>query len=73
LLPKYVADRIFSRSPLKAELPWFCYDAIEFLQGWVGAEMVVYEYGSGGSTLFFAHRAKRLVSIEDHPGWAELV
>jgi precorrin-6B methylase 2 len=35
--------------------------------------MTVCEYGSGGSTVFFARRAKSVYSIEDNPKWYEWV
>jgi SAM-dependent methyltransferase len=35
--------------------------------------MKVFEYGSGGSTLFFARRTQSVLSVEDNPKWFELV
>jgi len=35
--------------------------------------MTVCEYGSGGSTLFFARRVKSVFSIEDNADWFNLV
>jgi hypothetical protein len=35
--------------------------------------MAVFEWGSGGSTLFFARRVARVVSIEYDAGWCEAV
>ena len=35
--------------------------------------MTVCEYGSGGSTMFFARRTKSVFSIEDNPKWFALV
>jgi SAM-dependent methyltransferase len=35
--------------------------------------MTVCEYGSGGSTLFFARRVQSVFSIEDNPQWFNLV
>ena len=61
------------RTPLELELPWFSYAAIDFLDRHLTGEMSVFEYGSGGSTIFFARRAQRVHSIEDNPRWFELV
>jgi len=55
------------------EIPWFAYAGIDFLETFLQPQMNVCEYGSGGSTLFFARRTKHVVSIEDNPLWAELV
>jgi len=60
-------------SPLDLELPWFSYAAIDFLAERLSPDMQVCEYGSGGSTLFFARRTKSVFSIEDNPKWFELV
>ncbi|PWU16849.1 MAG: hypothetical protein C5B50_12575 [Verrucomicrobia bacterium] len=69
-IPRCVAHNVINgRTPLDLELPWFSYAAIDFLQKFLRPEMSVCEYGSGGSTLFFARRAKSVISIEDNPKW----
>lgn len=40
------------------------FSAIDFLDKWIKPCHTVFEWGSGGSTLFFRERAKRVVSIE---------
>lgn len=60
-------------TPLDLEVPWFSYAAIDFLEGFLKPGMKVFEYGSGGSTLFFARRVKSVFSVEDNPKWFELV
>lgn len=76
--PQYVSrciahNLLNGRTPLDLELPWFSYAAIDFLEDFVIPEMTVCEYGSGGSTLFFARRARTVFSIEDHAAWYGLV
>jgi SAM-dependent methyltransferase len=61
------------KMPVDLELPWFAYAAIDFLDKFVKPEMSVCEYGSGGSTLFFARRVKSVFSIENDPQWFELL
>ena len=61
------------RTPLDLEIPWFSYAAIDFLEAYLRPEMKVFEYGSGGSTLFFARRTQSVLSVEDNPKWFELV
>lgn len=36
-------------------------------------DWTVLEYGGGGSTAFFLARVARLVTIEHHPGWGEVL
>lgn len=73
-VPRYVAHNLVARkTPVDLELPWFSYGAIDFLDGYLHKEMSVFEFGSGGSTLFFARRCESVVSVEDNSGWYELV
>jgi predicted O-methyltransferase YrrM len=73
-IPRYFSDHVRRRrSPLDLEIPWFSYAAIEFLEEWLQPNMAVAEYGSGGSTLFFARRVKSVLSIEDNLEWKERV
>jgi SAM-dependent methyltransferase len=58
-----------SKTPADMELPWFSYAAIDFLKNFLKPQMTVCEYGSGGSTLFFARRVKQVFSIEDNLQW----
>ncbi len=43
--------------------------ANEFLERNITGEMVGFEWGSGGSTLWFARHSKRLISIEHDERW----
>lgn len=73
-MPRCVAHNFIGRKrPLDLELPWFAYAAIDFLDDFLTPDMTVCEYGSGGSTLFFARRVKWVYSIEDNLQWFNLV
>lgn len=73
-IPRCVTHNLINgKSPLDLELPWFSYAAIDFLDDYLNTDMAVCEYGSGGSTLFFAKRAKSVFSIENDPRWFERV
>ena len=50
-------------------LPAFALQIISFLDLYITKEMNVFEWGSGGSTLFFASRAKQTTSIEHLKEW----
>lgn len=60
-------------TPLRDELPWMTFAACEFLRGWLRNEMSVFEWGSGGSTIFFAKHAGRVTAIEHEEAWAARV
>lgn len=73
-LARYMHQSLLThKKPLDLELPWFSYAAIEFLDHYIKPHMKVAEYGSGGSTIFFARRAKFVHAIEDNREWYERV
>lgn len=53
--------------------PWISYDAQDLIEGHLNSGSRVLEFGSGMSTLWFAARAKQLVSIEDSPEWYQRI
>lgn len=44
--------------------PWYTWETIHFLEQFLTKDMLVFEWGSGGSTIFFARLCKAVVSIE---------
>jgi len=57
------------RTPLSDQIPWITFAAREFLVKNLRPTFTVFEYGSGGSTLFFAQRVKEVVTVEHDPDW----
>lgn len=53
--------------------PWYTYPALEYLEQLDFTDKTVFEYGCGHSTLFWAQRAARVVSVEHNRAWYELV
>src|SRR5215510_13313424 len=73
-IPRCLTHNLLNgKTPLDLELPWFSYSAIDFLETFLKAEMNVFEYGSGGSTLFFSQRAAKVYSVEDNVKWYDWV
>jgi len=54
-------------------LPWIAYDAIDKLDRFLKPHHIVMEYGSGMSTIWFAQRVARVVSVESNAAWFEQV
>lgn len=52
-------------------LPWYTYPAIEYLSQFDYHTKKIFEYGCGNSSLFWALRAQKVVSVEDKPEWYE--
>lgn len=53
--------------------PWITFDALRWLDARLAPEMRVFEWGSGGSTIFFSARVREVVSVEHDPSWHALV
>lgn len=51
--------------------PWITFEAARQLETLVHADSRVFEFGIGGSTVFFANRAKEVASVEHDPHWFE--
>lgn len=63
----------WGRSPIDLELPWFSYGAIDFLRNAVRPAHTVFEFGSGGSSVFLARLARNVRSVENDPAWHQVV
>ena len=50
-------------------IPWVTYSFIDFIKDKLNKNLTIFEYGSGNSTLFYAKRAKRVVSVEHDKAW----
>lgn len=61
------------RTPLDDEIPWITFSAISFLEKNLTKTMRVFEYGSGGSSVFIARRVQSLVSVEHDSFWGKIV
>ena len=65
-----------SGEPVDADLkpiPWFTYSAIDLLKERLNNNLRLLEFGSGNSTLFFAERTKKIISLEHNKDWHQKV
>jgi hypothetical protein len=60
-----------ARNSVTDQMPWISFSAIDFIKKIVSQEMKVFEYGSGGSTLYWASRVSQVVSVEHDRSWYE--
>jgi hypothetical protein len=58
---------------LRRRQPWMVFDAVDFLNSLPIEGKRVFEYGSGGSTLYWLSRNMICVSVEHDLGWYETV
>jgi len=58
---------------LDTQTPWLTFDAIEFIKPRLWEGMRVFEYSSGGSTLFWIMYGACCTSVEHDPNWYSLI
>ncbi|MEI6787307.1 MAG: class I SAM-dependent methyltransferase [bacterium] len=58
--------------PLR-QIPWITFDAKLWLDRHVNESMSIFEWGSGGSTLYFAKHARQVVSVDHNADWYQTV
>ena len=69
--PRFARTLAQGGSPLSDAQPWLPYRAIDWLEENLDSSKSVFEYGSGGGTLFLAQRVGELHSVEHDPEWYE--
>jgi hypothetical protein len=70
-VPRWVRDRHVS--PLERRAPWWPYGAVSEVRGRLRPGDSVFEYGSGGSTLWFEDLGASVVSVEHEREWADVL
>jgi hypothetical protein len=75
--PKFVPEwfyiNIRRKTPLQIELPWLSYPSIKYLENFINREHRVFEFGGGGSTLWFAKRCQELICTENNKYWGDMI
>ncbi len=57
------------RNSVADELPWINFLALDYLIHQLRSDFKVFEFGGGGSTLFFCKNVAGVVTVEDHAEW----
>lgn len=58
---------------IPAEVPWITFESEEKIRNIVNKDSIVFEWGSGGSTIYFSKRVKQIISVEHNKEWFDLV
>jgi len=67
--PEWREHLAAGRNSVNDKSPWMCFSAVRFLKEIVRRDMKVFEYGSGGSTLFWISNVREIVSVEHDISW----
>lgn len=57
----------------KEYLPFMSVDTVDFFDHNIKDDMTVFEWGSGGSTIYFAQKVKNIISVENDQEWFNFV
>lgn len=63
----------FSQDENGMALPWMTYTFIEHISENLNKDQVIFEFGLGASTLFFAPKVKKIVVIESNEMWLRIM
>jgi len=72
-LSDWVSTTFLGRDLLAPGMPWMTFPAMRWLRSYLRPTMRVFEWGAGGSTVFFARRVAGVVSVEYDPDWCAAV
>jgi len=68
-----LARACLGHTTLNAQVPWLTFKAIAWLKSYLKPDMSVFEYGSGGSTIFLSKKVSELISVEHNKNWYKQV
>ena len=67
----WVHDRVSSSGPAAQGLPWIAWPCIDFMAAYLTPAHHVFEWGGGGSTVFFLEKGCRVTTVESSDEWIE--
>lgn len=72
--PQWLSSNLIpGKTSVKDGEIWITFKGKRFLESILTPQMDVFEYGSGGSTIFFARRVRHLTSVEHDRDWYNTV
>jgi hypothetical protein len=66
-------DRFDREPPSRQGLPWIAWPCIDFLEARLKPTHRIFEWGGGGSTLFFLKKGCFVSTVESDRGWLEQI
>lgn len=65
--------RLLGKNPINEKLPWITFKAIDFIEKNVKSSDKIFEYGGGGSTLYFLDRVAEVITVEHNKEWFDIL
>lgn len=66
-------DQIYGRKALRDGEPWIVPESLQLLESIVQPDWEVFEWGCGGSTVWFARNCKYIIGVEHNTEWVDRV
>lgn len=63
----------FSKDHNDFFIPWMTYPAIEFIKKNINKNSLIFEFGCGSSTIFFAANCRQVISLETNKIWQAII
>jgi len=70
---RWCLNRLDKKTAIDNRVPWISYSAIDYLDSKIQPGMTVFEYGGGGSTLYFLDKGCSVVTAENSKFWSEQI
>ncbi len=71
--PRWKRALTSKSSTMQERMPWLSFPAIDLLNGTLKRSDKVFEYGGGGSTLFWIDRVAEVVTVEHDQAWFRIL
>lgn len=65
--------KFLNETTLNQQIPWIPYEAKKWLDNYLDPSMTVFEYGSGGSSIYISKKVKKIISVESSPEWCAIL
>ncbi|MDD5109522.1 MAG: hypothetical protein PHC29_08525 [Candidatus Omnitrophica bacterium] len=69
----YIGSLLSGGNTVKDKVPWLSYEAIDWLNGYLNKNMKIFEFGGGGSTLWFSQRVGEVIAVEHDLDWHKYI
>lgn len=70
---RWIRDKLNPSTPIRLGLPWVSWPAIDHLAGVVLPGMRVFEWGGGGSTVFWLSKGCHVTTVESSLEWMTII